>query len=356
MKNILKSLLLGSLVVFSLSNCKKDDETKTNPTPVVTAETKVVPTKTKPGAKPSIASIKAGDKKSTKVTAPTASTKSVNKTGTKPTFSAPVSGDKSTKLVSGNSFARVNANQDESVDGWYVTKVSFSSGQESIVLFAENPSERDDDFDGTPNADDDDDDNDGISDSEDDDDDNDGILDSKEADGDSDDDGINDSEDLDDDGDGTADIDEVEVVDNDIDDDGVTNDMEDEDGDGTVNKDDTDDDGDGTSDTEEDDYVDPSYEQLGAEIEKAFDFVLFFNQDGEYLVYDPSEKEDAWDLGYWYLALGVEGSDYLAFDLGDAEDEGVFEIDGVTDSAVMLSSYDADEDLEIKIDFKTFTI
>ncbi|XP_062560064.1 dentin sialophosphoprotein-like isoform X4 [Armigeres subalbatus] len=137
-----------------------------------------------------------------------------------------------------------------------------------------NDQDDDDDNDGIPDSQDDDDDNDGIVDTEDDDDDNDGIPDSEDLDAksrgndfdgdgipndkddDDDNDGIPDSEDPDDDNDGVPD-----VKDTDDDNDGIPDykdkdskyDINDLDGDGIPNELDDDDDGDGIPDAEDDD-------------------------------------------------------------------------------------------------------
>jgi hypothetical protein len=341
MKNNFKSLILACLVVFSLSNCKKDSDSNTTPTPVAN----VAPKTAKPTAKPDVSkSVKNEGAKSTQVSAPTPSIKAVNSTGTKPSFAKPTTGPEVTKLTSGNSsFARVNASQADKIQGWAISKVTLKMDGQNIVVFADDVKDRDDDFDGTPNGTDDDDDNDGIKDESDLDDDNDGIADTKD-DGDADDDGILDIDDLDDDGDGTADLDEE--PDTDLDNDGISNEDEDDDGDGIKNKDEEDYD---AVDQNDEDFVGDGLKEVAEAFEKEFDFVIFFSTDGEYLVYDPSEKQDAWDWGYWYVALDVDNFDYLCFDLGDPEDEGVLRLDAVETSSMKTSVYELKKDNDVDV-------
>jgi hypothetical protein len=159
-------------------------------------------------------------------------------------------------------------------------------------------------------------------------------------------------DDLDDDGDGVPDDEEADTAtasNTDSDDDGIFDDQDnDDDGDGIADSEDSDDDGDGIDDVDEDDFKQLSNKSL-------FDFSLFFFSTGEYMVYDPSENDDAWDWGYWYFGQD-QSNDFLCMDLGD-DDEEVYLMDDVSDPAKLeLATYDLDSGLFVIISFDKLTI
>lgn len=340
-------LILLGLAVVSLSSCSKD--AKENPTP--TPQANVKPTSRKPGAKPDIANnVKNESAKSSKSNG--GQSLNATKGGLKPNFASPASNAQTNKFAAGNaSFGRAavaNSTADASISGWAINSVTLLDEADSsvIILFTTDASISDSDEDGEPDINDTDDDNDGTPDAEDGDDDNDGVSDSSDDD-DDDNDGIADIDDLDDDGDGVMDDEESDnstAANTDSDDDGIFDEQDDDDdGDGTADADDLDDDDDGINDDDEDDFAQLSDESI-------FDFSLFFFSTGEYMIFDPSENEDAWDWGYWYY--GQDQSDeYLCFDLGD-DDEEVYIIDEESDAnKISIVTYDLDSGLLVIIDF-----
>ena len=323
---------LGMVITFS--NCSKKDSS--TPTPAVA---NVKPTTKAPTAKPNVtASVTNEQAKSTKVTTARKSTTKA-KGGIQPEFSVGVSNATTNKLLGGNTtFGRVNTESSMTspkITGWKISELSFVQGQTTTYLFSSDPAKIDSDFDGTPDVDDLDDDDDGKNDAEDTDDDNDGIPDDKD-DGDADDDGIVDIDDLDDDNDGVND--DNEIVDSD--------------GDGILDDVDTDDDNDGTIDT--DDLGDIS-EEKNEGYEEEFDFSIFFFSTGEYMVYDPSENEDAWDWGFWYFA-SEDSIDYLCFDLNDPEDETISVVSFPGSTTLNLTIYDSENMIEFIMGFSALDL
>ena len=335
-----------TVVIIGLSSCGDSSKDNPAPTPV-----NVKATTRKPGSKPSIeTNVKNEAAKSTKKTGGQSTKASIG--GVKPNFSTPSSNTQVNKLASGNStFGRTSA---VSVSGWAINTVALydESDSSAIILFTTDASLIDSDEDGEPDVDDTDDDNDGTPDNEDSDDDNDGVSDAAD-DEDDDNDGILDIDDLDDDGDGVTDDEEEETAtasNTDSDDDGIFDDQDnDDDGDGIDDSADVDNDGDGIDDEDEDDFDELSDESL-------FDFSLFFFSTGEYMVYDPSENDDAWDWGYWYF--GQEQSDnFLCMDLGDDDEEIYLIDDEVSDPAKLeLATYDIDSGLFVIIAFDKLTL
>lgn len=330
---------------MGISSCSKKEDDK--PAPQVNLK----PTTRKPTAKPDIANnVKNEASKSTKSSG--GASNAATKGGVKPNFAAPASNATVNKVAGGNaSFGRAAASSNTSISGWVINTVMLYDEEDStaLVLFTTNPALVDSDNDGTPDVSDLDDDEDGIPDSEDSDDDNDGVADGSD-DEDDDNDGILDIDDLDDDGDGVADDDEADPSNpsnTDSDDDGIfDNDDDDDDGDGILDMEDGDDDGDGIDDGDEDDLD---------QLDDAFDFCLFFFSSGEYMVYDPSEGDDAWDWGYWYYAQ-IQADEFLCTDLGD-DDEGVYFVDTESDpNKFDLAYYDMDSGLYLIISFDKLTL
>ena len=336
-------MLLG-LAVLGMSSCSED---KKDPTPT-TPQANIKPSTRKPSAKPDIANnVKNEGAKSSK----SSGGQSVNATkgGVKPSFSTPGSNASVNKLAAGNaSFGRTAITADAGVTGWAINTVGLYDENDTTgyILFTTDPDLMDSDEDGVADAEDTDDDNDGTADADDNDDDNDGVADSSDDD-DDDNDGIADADDLDDDGDGTMDDDEADTSspsNTDSDDDGIFDDQDDDDdGDGVADAEDTDDDNDGIDDDDEEDF-----DQLADD--SAFDFSVFFFSSGEYMVYDPSENEDAWDWGYWYY--GQDQSDeYLCLDLGDDDEEVYLLTDESDPNKMEIASYDVDSGLFVIINF-----
>lgn len=340
-QNFFLPLLFAVSVGLSLTNCgkKTTDPAPTSPPAAGTANVK--PTTKSPTALPNVAnSIKNETSKSIQVTIAKPSNSAI-KNGTKPTMAKPT-GTQVLALVRGSSNARIDTT---SARGWFISEVWATDGIDTIGIYAID-GDVDSDEDGEPDDVDTDDDNDGDLDAADLDDDGDGVADAND-DEDDDNDGILDINDLDDDNDGIQDTDdEMSIALLDTDNDGVLDNLDpDDDGDGDLDSADSDDDNDGIDDAAEDDLE---------EFEEAFDFVIFFFESGEYFVYDPSETEDAWDWGYWYL--GVDGTNnYLATDLGD-EDEELYEIDATNGTTLELSTYDVDSGLEVEITLSSVNI
>ena len=338
-------IVLFGLLIMGISSCSKKEEDKPAP------QANLKPATQKPSAKPDIdKNVKNEPAKSTKSSG--GASNSATKGGVKPNFSAPVANTTVNKVAGGNaSFGRVAASSNTNIAGWVINTVMLYDDEDTtaLVLYTTNPALVDSDNDGTPDASDSDDDNDGTPDASDSDDDNDGVTD-EDDDEDDDNDGIADIDDLDDDNDGVSDDDEEDSSDTDSDDDGIAdNEDDDDDGDGIDDDGDVDDDGDGIDDNDEDDFDSLSDDS-------AFDFCLFFFSSGEYMVYDPSEGDDAWDWGYWYYAQ-IQADEFLCTDLGDVDDESVFFVDSESDpNKFDLGYYDLDSGLYLIISFDKLTL
>lgn len=340
-QNYFLPLLFAASVGLTLTNCGKKTTDPAPSTPPATSTANIKPITKKPTAAPNVANnVKNEASKSVLVTVAKATT-NTTKGGAKPTMAKPT-GAKVTSLVSGNANARTEAT---TYSGWMISEVWATDGVDTICTYATN-AVLDTDEDRKPDNIDIDDDNDGIIDTEDTDDDGDGVLDVND-DEDDDNDGLLDIDDLDDDNDGIQDTDdEMSIALLDTDADKILDYLDtDDDNDGILDTADMDDDGDGIDDSSEDDLDD---------FEEAFDFVIFFFESGEYFVYDPSESEDAWDWGYWYLGADSVYT-YLATDLGD-EDEELYEIKTVGTSELILSTFDEDSGLEVEITLSSVNI
>ncbi|TAG56654.1 MAG: hypothetical protein EAZ27_04485 [Cytophagales bacterium] len=343
-------LLIGSAsLLLTLSCSKKEDAPAPNPKPEpAPTSVNLRSTTAKPSAKPNVAvNVKNEASKSTRVTSASPQSADKDKNGATVTLqSANPSNAQSVKVMRGNTSSQ-RAEVDGAMQGWSISEVYIMDEfdpSDTIFVVSNNPKHYDADHDGIEDINDLDDDNDGILDTEDTDDDGDGILDINE-DGDADNDGILDVDDLDDDNDGILDVNEVLAI-MDSDGDGINDDLDtDDDNDGIPDTEDTDDDGDGISDEDEDDF---------ASLDSEFDLSLFFFANGEYITYDASDSNDAWDWGNWYSdATGK----YISLDLGtDAEE--LYEIESIsTDgSSMLVSTYDEDSDLKVYIKLATINL
>lgn len=334
--------------MLTLSCSKKEDAPKPNPTPAPAPAPAVnlKATTAKPSAKPNVANnIKNEASKSTRATG-TPTTTDKNKTGGTVTIlaAAPAAGTNTNALLRGNKNTQRTA--EDGMLGWSVSEVYVldpTSENDTIFIVSNSANHIDSDEDGIEDILDNDDDNDGDLDDVDTDDDGDGVSDANDDD-DDDNDGILDINDLDDDGDGVLDCDETLASALDSDNDGTLDSVDtDDDGDGILDADDSDDDGDGINDDDEDDLAD---------MDKDFDFSLFFFPNGEYFTYDASETNDAWDWGNWYAdATGK----YIALDLGTADEE-LYEIESVNGSTMIVSTYDEESGLTVYIKLENLNL
>ena len=354
-----KTIVFASLSILTLLSCSKKKDAEPTPAVVATTPTpnpnatNVKAVTKKPSVKPNIATgVKNGASNSVRVTSATASTDK-SKNGTSVSFLATVpkksanlrttSTSEIDLLIGGNNASDVESGDEipATMHGWAVSNVvAFDPANpaDSIEIYSTDASMIDSDSDGTEDAKDEDDDNDGILDTADPDDDGDGVSDTDD-DADDDNDGIADMDDLDDDNDGIQDTDEMLAA-ADSDNDGTLDATDtDDDNDGIMDDVDTDDDGDGINDDDEDDLI---------TLDEDFDFTVFFYDNGEYITYDPSDSEDAWDFGNWYTDVA---NDFIALDLGTADEE-VFEIESVNETTMVLSSYDEESGLVIHVTLK----
>lgn len=343
-------LLIGSAsLLLTLSCSKKEDAPAPNPKPEpAPTSVNLRATTAKPLAKPNVAvNVKNEASKSTRVTTATPESGDKDKNGAKVTLqSANPSNAQSLRVMRGNTSSQ-RAEVDGAMQGWSISEVFIldpEDATDTLFVVSNNPAHFDEDHDGIEDSADLDDDNDGILDTDDTDDDGDGVLDVNDDD-DDDNDGIADVDDLDDDNDGILDINEV-LASLDTDDDGINDDVDtDDDADGRLDTEDTDDDNDGILDEDEDDF---------ASLDSEFDLSLFFFANGEYITYDASDSNDAWDWGNWYSdATGK----YISLDLGtDAEE--LYEIESIsTDgSSMLVSTYDEDSDLKVYIKLATINL
>lgn len=349
MKNYLLTSSVALMLAFSCS--KKEDAPKPTPTPTPPpTSVNLRSSTTKPTAKPNIAvNVKNEPSKSTRPTANTTSTDKNKSAGTVTLLaSAPsnASGTKTNQVIRGNSGAAKRTSADGML-GWAITEVYMidpTDKSDTIYVVSNVASHIDSDHDGIEDVSDTDDDNDGTLDTADTDDDNDGVLDTNDDD-DDDNDGINDVDDLDDDNDGILDINEtIALALLDTDDDGTTDDIDtDDDGDKILDSEDSDDDGDGINDDDEDDE---------SNLDNEFDFSIFFFENGEYIIYDPSDANDAWDWGNWF---SDSTGKYISLDLG-TEFEELYEIESVNGSEMVVSTYDEDSDLTVYIKLKSLDL